>query len=609
MIVLSVGSVLAEWGGIIILVCLSGLFSGLTLGLLSLDKVGLEIVIGSGTALESKYAKRIYPLRKRGNLLLCVLLLGNVAVNSLLSILLADKTSGLIGFLVSTGVIVVFGEIMPQSVCSRYGLAIGYYTVWLVWIFLITLFPIAWPISVALDALLGREIGTIYSRAELKKLLEIHGKHLVSDISVDEGSILSGVLDFSLKEVSQVMTPLDKVFMLEIDQRLDLNLLSEILEQGFSRIPIYEKSKQSIVGLLFVKDLALLNPDAKTPIRELLTFFNRPLPRVFSDVRLGEMLKQFKEGRSHMAVVRHVEEGEHGGDPFYENVGIITLEDVIEEVINDEIVDETDVYMDNKSGVTVRGRASMDYRKMFGPAMASTSASAKDTTVSTNTLSAQELRDICVFLSNNIGEFSARHISPNVLQKLVAQSSVRIVQPPTQTATSTSRENIYTYGEESPYFTLLLSGEIEVKSLHQVYDIGINDPRKDGYANLGVGALRQDNFVADFTATPKKNSRILQITRRAYLASQQATTLDLQHQQQQAAVNREHNAAPTIHRLAVVSSSSSSSDDDTSNYPASRRQRSISANQRRHQFSSKPKASLLDMDILDQSGSTDNYSD
>lgn len=71
---------------------------------------------------DAQYARKIAPIRANGNLLLCTLLLGNVAVNALLSILLADIAGGLIGFLVSTAVITIFGEIVPQSTCSRYAL-------------------------------------------------------------------------------------------------------------------------------------------------------------------------------------------------------------------------------------------------------------------------------------------------------------------------------------------------------------------------------------------------------------------------------------------------------------------------------------------------------
>ena len=102
------------WILVVFLVCMSALFSGLTLGLMGLDPTGLEIVMNGDNPELSKAAEHIYPVRKNGNRLLCTLLLGNVAVNALLSILMADVAGGLAGFLVSTAVIVIFGEILPR---------------------------------------------------------------------------------------------------------------------------------------------------------------------------------------------------------------------------------------------------------------------------------------------------------------------------------------------------------------------------------------------------------------------------------------------------------------------------------------------------------------
>lgn len=103
---------------IILLICFSALFSGLTLGLMSLDKTGLEIVMSGDDLEAAKYAKAIYPVREDGNLLLCTLLLGNVLVNTMLSILMAEYTGGLIGLISSTFLIVIFGEIVPQALVS-----------------------------------------------------------------------------------------------------------------------------------------------------------------------------------------------------------------------------------------------------------------------------------------------------------------------------------------------------------------------------------------------------------------------------------------------------------------------------------------------------------
>ena len=105
---------------IVILISLSATFSGLTLGLMSLDKTGLQIVMGGDDTEAAGYAKIIYPVREDGNLLLCTLLLGNVAVNALLSILLAEYTGGVTGLLSSTFLIVIFGEIVPQALVSSF---------------------------------------------------------------------------------------------------------------------------------------------------------------------------------------------------------------------------------------------------------------------------------------------------------------------------------------------------------------------------------------------------------------------------------------------------------------------------------------------------------
>lgn len=100
----------------IILLSLSALFSGLALGFMSLDITGLEIVMAGDDPKQAQYAKNIYPIRQRGNLVLCTLVLGNVAVNSLVSIFLAAFTTGTVGFLTSTILLVIFGEILPQAV-------------------------------------------------------------------------------------------------------------------------------------------------------------------------------------------------------------------------------------------------------------------------------------------------------------------------------------------------------------------------------------------------------------------------------------------------------------------------------------------------------------
>ncbi|KAG8234777.1 hypothetical protein J437_LFUL006609 [Ladona fulva] len=100
------------------------------------------------------------------------LLLGNVLVNSTLTILMDDLTSGLVAVIFSTLAIVIFGEIIPQAICSRHGLAVGAKTVYITKLFMVLTFPLSFPISKILDRLLGKEIGNVYNRERLKELVK-----------------------------------------------------------------------------------------------------------------------------------------------------------------------------------------------------------------------------------------------------------------------------------------------------------------------------------------------------------------------------------------------------------------------------------------------------
>jgi metal transporter CNNM len=87
------------------------------------------------------------------------------------------------------------------------------------------------------------------------------------------------------------------------------------------------------VGLLFVKDLIFVDPSDATRVADFIDIFGRGVHVVWPDDRLGEVLRELKNGRSHMALVRDVNRADDNQDPFYEVRGIITLEDIIEEIL------------------------------------------------------------------------------------------------------------------------------------------------------------------------------------------------------------------------------------------------------------------------------------
>ncbi|RHZ04496.1 hypothetical protein DYB26_006290 [Aphanomyces astaci] len=342
--------------GIVVLVAMSALFSGLTLGLMSLDKVGLEVVIGAGEdehatekeKAQADAAKRIAPIRKDGNLLLTTLLLGNVAVNSLMSIIMADITSGFLGFIVSTVVIVLFGEIFPQAACSRHALAVGAKSIPVVKVIICAFYAFAKPVSMVLDWLLGQDVGTIFTKKELWKMLDIHVKQEMIDD--EESWIMYGALHYKSQQVAAVMTPIDRVFMLVSTAKLNADTMRDIYHSGFSRIPVWRKTRNDIIGLLFTKDLVFIDPEDAIPVEEFIQIFGRGVHRVWPDANLGDLLKAFKMGRSRLALVQEVN-NTGAGDPYLEAVGIVTLEDVVEEILQDTFRNEPSVGGALSSGV------------------------------------------------------------------------------------------------------------------------------------------------------------------------------------------------------------------------------------------------------------------
>ena len=314
---------------IVLLLSLSAIFSGLTLGFFSLNKEDLE----RKAMLGDKDAQKVYHLRKKGNLLLCTLLIGNVAVNSALAIFLGNIASGIVAGIIATSLIVVFGEIIPQAIFSRYALILGAKLTWLVKIFTFIFYPISWPIAWVLDKGLGEEIATIYSRHELIKIIEDHEDSKESDIDIDEESIIKGALSYSSKTVDDILTPRTEVFALAFDQKLTANTVKKICETGHSRVPVYKENLDNIVGILYIKDLLSKSYKGK----KVDNIARKNVIFVDSDKPLDDLLNAFKDSRNHLFVVVD----KHGVVS-----GLVTIEDVLEEIIGSEIIDEHDQFED-----------------------------------------------------------------------------------------------------------------------------------------------------------------------------------------------------------------------------------------------------------------------
>ncbi|WVZ12092.1 hypothetical protein V8G54_016622 [Vigna mungo] len=407
-----------------LLVLFAGIMSGLTLGLMSLGLVDLEILERSGSPAEKAQAAVILPVVKKQHQLLVTLLLCNAVAMEALPLYLDKLFNQFVAIILSVTFVLFFGEVIPQAICSRYGLAVGANFAWLVRILMIICYPVSYPVGKVLDYLLGHN-EALFRRAQLKALVSIHSQEAGKggELTHDETTIISGALDLTEKTAEEAMTPIESTFSLDVNSKLDWEAMGKILARGHSRVPVYSGNPKNIIGLLLVKSLLTVRPETETPVSAVSI---RRIPRVPSDMPLYDILNEFQKGSSHMAAVvkarikgketpqiideeKNEENKSTDGDSqltaplllkqdaksggvvvdivmpskhssnnklsgFQRNdgstnglaseniedgevIGIITLEDVFEELLQEEIVDETDEYVDVHKRIRVAAAA------------------------------------------------------------------------------------------------------------------------------------------------------------------------------------------------------------------------------------------------------------
>jgi len=298
--------------------------------------------------MEQKYCKKIIPLVSQHHLLLVTLLLSNAAAMESLPIFLDRLVPSYLAIILSVTMILFFGEVIPQAICSRYGLAIGYYIHWLMWFLIAVCAIIAWPVAKLLDCILGEDQLNFYRPAELQELVRLHrledqskrGGTEGPQLNEDEVRIIQSALTMREKVCDEtVYTPLEKVWALPTTTILDHETIKKIHLSGHSRIPVYRKKKTHFIGLILVKDLIVINPEDKVPLDHLDFVM---LPQVTSLTPLYDLLNHFRSGSCHMAVVLDSAD-------FTNVLGIVTLEDIIEELLAVEIYDEQDLRINREA--------------------------------------------------------------------------------------------------------------------------------------------------------------------------------------------------------------------------------------------------------------------
>ncbi|XP_070052048.1 DUF21 domain-containing protein At2g14520-like isoform X4 [Nicotiana tomentosiformis] len=359
---------------VVFLVLCAGLMSGLTLGLMSMSIIDLEVLAKSGTPKDRRHASKILPIVKQQHLLLCTLLISNAAAMEALPVFLDVLVPDWGAILLSVTLILLFGEIIPQSLCTRYGLAIGATVAPIVRVLIWFWFPVAYPISKILDYLLGKGHKALFRRAELRTLVDMHGNKAGKggELSLHETTIIAGALELTEKTARDAMTPISETFAIDVNANLDRDLVNLILEKGHSRVPVYYEHPTNIIGLV-LKGLSHMaavvkkhdgttekekeSANLSNGVREVRlnipgeSFYQRKSSRARRSLRNSKRFSANISRREYSKSRRWSEEVHPAILTIKEKslsaeeinvIGIITMEDVIEELLNEEIYDETD---------------------------------------------------------------------------------------------------------------------------------------------------------------------------------------------------------------------------------------------------------------------------
>ena len=318
----------------ILLFC-SAIISGAEVAFFSISTTQLDLI-------QYNYPKEkglIEKLLKTPKRLLATILVANNFINIALVLLFSNISqlflakienhllSLFVEVVIISFIILIFGEILPKIFANRNNLVFARFTASIIYrLDKFLLFILTVPMSFITNFIEKRfgQKGGNFSVDELSKALELTKQN---DTTEEEEKILRGIVNFGNIEISQVMCPRVDIFALSSNLSIDI-VLPKLIENGFSRIPVFENQLDNIIGILYVKDLL---PNIKNKSFDWISIL-RPTYFVPENKKLDDLLKEFKLKKMHIAMVVD----EYGGTS-----GLVTLEDLIEEIVGD-ISDEFD---------------------------------------------------------------------------------------------------------------------------------------------------------------------------------------------------------------------------------------------------------------------------
>jgi CBS domain containing-hemolysin-like protein len=275
-------------------------------------------------------AKIIYALTIDGREILIALLLGSVLVITLIALLFDSFMWSLLAAVCATLLVGVGGILLPFAYGEKLGLNVTAKLAPLASKILLIMRPITRPLANMIDKATGKK-SILYSKEQLLHIIEDHTKSPYADISADEARLVRHSLEYGSKIISDVMIPRKVVTMVSTNDQMGPVLMDELHKSGHSRFPVYDSNEVgAIVGTLYLHDL--VGSKKSGAVKGLMS------PKVFfvhEQLDLNHALDAFIKTKHHLFIVVNT---------FEEFVGILTIEDVLEQILGRQIVDEFDNY-------------------------------------------------------------------------------------------------------------------------------------------------------------------------------------------------------------------------------------------------------------------------
>lgn len=322
---------------ILILLALSAFFSSSETALTTVNKHKLRTLVDEG----NKRAAKVIKVTENSGKLLSTILIGNNIVNisaSSLATTLCTRVLGNKYIGIATGVltlfVLIFGEITPKTLATRYSIKLSLMFVYPISILMVIFTPIIWLLNILTGIIFKilrvnpNENANAMTESELRTIVDVSQEEGV--IEQEERFMISNVVDFGDALSKDIMIPRTDVICADVNSTYE-ELVELFMEETYSRIPIYEESKDHIIGLLYLKDLFFYTQKNDMRYFDLRSILRKPL-FVYEYQKTSQIFADMKTSSVTMAIVL---------DEYGITSGIITMEDLIEEIVG-EIRDEYD---------------------------------------------------------------------------------------------------------------------------------------------------------------------------------------------------------------------------------------------------------------------------